>query len=161
MKMPFGKYENWEVASVPIDYHVWLWTYVPLGDASLKEAVRREILAAGVHDEIPRTSVNGNIRPSSFFYGNAYPPPNAAPEPPAEAPPRGEKPREAPHAEQRVEVIYQWEKGIPPDYKQTISKIVEKGYRQVAMKKHPDRGGSIEEFNHLQEVISWLRKQLK
>ena len=93
MRMPFGKYANWEISSVPADYHVWLWTYVPLGDPELKEAVRQEILASGVHDQIPQTSVNGVIRPPAFGYGYA-------------PPPRQDRPIEEPKTEQRVETIY-------------------------------------------------------
>lgn len=47
---------------------------------------------------------------------------------------------------------------LPPELKPVVRELVSAGYRSLAQRYHPDRGGRHEDMTRLNQAAEWLRK---
>lgn len=122
MRMPFGKYVDWQLSEIPVGYLHWTLENLDLHEP-LRSAVEDELNTRG-HESWNRYCQSGSYR-------NGH------------------------HAsnENSGLVIVEAERPI-------VRSLVEAGYRVLALKAHPDVGGSTAQMRTLNRVIASLRRGL-
>ena len=80
---------------------------------------------------------------NSWGSGRFHDPPPPPPPPPPSPPPAG-----------RIQIY------VPRECLALLAELVESGFRQLALKRHPDRGGTNEGMQELSELRDTLRMQL-
>jgi hypothetical protein len=121
-KMPFGKYRGKRLQSIPTEYLVWLRDENENLDAALRKEVLHEL---GRRDDVPP----------------------AADEPPPPVEPK--KAKAAAKAEKEEETVPV--RNVSP-MGQSLGGSIRMMYRSLAMKYHPDRGGSPDAMLALNEL---------
>ncbi len=121
-KMPFGKHRGKRLQSIPTEYLVWLRDENDTLDAALRKEVEHEL---GRRDDVP-------------------PPANEPPPPP---PPEKQKKAAAVKDEAAEAPV----RNVSP-LGQSLAGNIRMVYRSLAMKYHPDRGGSPDAMLALNEL---------
>jgi len=121
-KMPFGKHRGKRLQSIPTEYLVWLRDENDELDAALRKEVLHEL---GRRDDVP-------------------PPANEPPPPP---PAEKKKAKAAAKDEEEAAPV----RNVSP-LGQSLGGSIRMLYRSLAMKYHPDRGGSPDAMLALNEL---------
>ena len=133
-KMPFGKHRGKRLQSIPTEYLVWLRDENDTLDAQLRKDVEYEL---GRRDDVP-------------------PPANVPPPPPEKKEPSTSKKKPAAAAKEEEEDAPV--RNVSP-LGQSLGGNIRMLFRTLAMKYHPDRGGSanaMEALNELHDQVQSL-----
>lgn len=137
MRMPFGKHRGEEVRDLPDDYVEWLAANTKLFGA-LRQAIRDELEDRGMSTE----GLDDNPEPEWHYRNGDGRRWNQAPPAP---PPRDDT----------------FALSVDLADRDILHALVNTGYQQLAIRWHPDKGGSVTEMVRLNRVVAELRKQLE
>lgn len=133
-RMPFGKYKGTEVCDITdIDYLCWL-----LSNIDVKEPLKQEI--------IDHIEANGIIITDDMLFDPKRGKLN-----------NGTKPK-FDNSKFQSSISY-----LNPDtdMKKLLVEFVDLGYKRMAMKYHPDKGGTKEDMQAINDLKDWLVKGLE
>jgi putative quorum-sensing-regulated virulence factor len=132
-RMPWGKFKGDFIADVPSSYIIWL---LDNGKVSSDTLLARELaveMTRRMQDFIPGANKDGSVGDPGVHDDQRRYEPGPRPTPPS-----------APRA--------------PQSYREEVAlQVIESGYRAVAMKLHPDKGGSEQAMKELNSVRETLR----
>jgi Putative quorum-sensing-regulated virulence factor len=131
--MPFGKHRGSAIADLPTDYLDWLVHDCEIKNPRLRQALEAEWSrrqGGGQEQRHEERQHHGQEQRNGNGAGGRNDKPPPPPPPP------------------------------PPLLKDAIKQIVDVGFRQLAVKAHPDRGGQHLDMVQLNRARDWLRKHL-
>lgn len=136
-RMPWGKFKGDFIADVPSSYIIWLLDNAKVSDPLLLRELALE-MTERMSGYIPGANKDGSVGdPGVHDDHRRY---EAGPRP---------TPPSAPRA--------------PQSYREEVAlQVIESGYRAVAMKLHPDKGGSeqaMKELNSVRETLKNLARK--
>jgi hypothetical protein len=135
MKMPFGKYRGKRLISIPVEYFTWLLEKNEDLDPELRRAVEQEMDRRG--EKIPEKE------------GSDEPEKGDEPEKKPKPTPRS---KATPHPEIEVKHVSALGQRLSGDLRML--------FRNLALKYHPDRGGSAEAMQALNELHDQVQELL-
>lgn len=129
MKMPFGKYKGEEICDLPEDYLMWL-----VSNVDMRQQLKDEVVM------VLEDQYNIIVTPDMFL--------NSA---------TGEKGAKPKFDNSSFNNFPSY---LNPnsDMRKFLKDIVDKGYKAVAQKIHPDKGGNKEDMQALNDVKDYLYK---
>lgn len=128
--MPFGKYKGDDLTDVPAGYLGWLADQDTMAP-DLRRAVALELVRRFDPTFNPPPPKGGTYDPHNVFDGGSAGNSNVS-----------------------------FNRKPPLDLRADMREVVEAGYKSVALRRHPDRGGSHEGMARLNRVVEELRRML-
>lgn len=136
-KMPWGKFKGDYLTDIPSSYIMWLLDNGKVSDPLLMRALAVEITRR-MADFIPGANADGSVGDAGVHDDQRRYDPGPRPTPPSA------------HR-------------APQSYREEVAlQVIDSGYRAVAMKLHPDKGGSAEamkELNSIREALKVLARK--
>lgn len=139
-RMPWGKFKGDFIADVPSSYIVWLLDNGKVSSDTLLSRALAVEMVRRMEDFIPDAkNADGSVGdPGVHSDSRRYESAGPRPTPPS-----------APRA--------------PQSYREEVAlQVIESGYRAVAMKLHPDKGGSeqaMKELNSVRETLKMMARK--
>jgi hypothetical protein len=135
--MPWGKYKGDFLADIPTGYIVWLLDNAKASDPLLRRELAVEV-SRRMAEYIPGANPDGSVGDAGVHDESRRADPGPRPTPPS-------KDR------------------APQSYREEVAlQVIAAGYKSVAMKLHPDKGGSetaMKELNSIRETLIVLARK--